>query len=963
MLHLLKKMRPLILTMAALLLIASFAGWPALAAGDEEAVETVASEILCEEEAPAEPEPAIGTEAAAEPENVGEPVAAAEPENVGEPVAAAEPENVGEPVTAAEPETVGETAAAEEPESAEESVPDAETEPVENFGSAAGTDGGKEPQEASGTAEKPEASPAAAIPEEPAAGEEPETPAAEKADKEVPEEEQEPEPAALPEGGEDVLTAREESPADAAEDGAKESEGPAEEGNETAGGSVAEESEDGSGSTGFADGTYVPSFTFSGGSGKVKITCPKVVVKDGKGTATIVFDSSNYTYVLVGEEKYYNENSGGDSTFTIPVNINADTNISAETTAMSTPHLISYVLTVSLDGQAVPAEPEDPEDPEDPEEPEDPAEPEGVVQVTVVKENGEEFKMFQAKASTAVLNGDRIDIDFVTENYSFDKIYIGSKSDEEKTPVFTGTQRDKGFRFRFSVDRALNGTQTEVALGKTDGTWYKNYTLFLVIPDLEAEPETPDDPADPEEPAAPEEPEEPDDPAEPEEPTDPETPGEQTDPETPGEQTGPEAPEEPMISEEGVLADGIYTAEVETGQLMFKVVNCVITSEDGKMTAVIALSGTGYDFLYLGTGKEAFAADGEGWIPFKEDPETGKYTYTLELATVTEPTAVASRSARYASEGRGEAAWLDRTITIVPESIVKTADLPQEGEQDEPADPSDGPSADPSGGEKEPDSPGNDGDKEKEAEKEEPENKGTQDKEEIRKMEENTKKGTVADGTYVPSFGFTGGTGKVSISCPKLVVKNGKGTATLVFSSSKYTYVMVNGTKYYNENSGGKSTFTIPVNVNTTTSVSAETTAMSEAHVIDYVLYIYVDGQDVSNIRPSASGSSADEEKPEDGTEQAETEDEEEEFGPDGGAKGNSGWGEYDSIQTTDDPPPEEDTAVPATGAEDTDPEAEQEEPAVKKGFSAWYGIGIAAAVVLLAGGGFAAMRKGKKKA
>ena len=83
MLHLLKKMRPLILTMAALLLIASFAGWPALAAGDEEAVETVASEILCEEEAPAEPEPAIGTEAAAEPENVGEPVAAAEPETVG----------------------------------------------------------------------------------------------------------------------------------------------------------------------------------------------------------------------------------------------------------------------------------------------------------------------------------------------------------------------------------------------------------------------------------------------------------------------------------------------------------------------------------------------------------------------------------------------------------------------------------------------------------------------------------------------------------------------------------------------------------------------------------------------------------------------------------------------------------------------------------------------------------------
>ena len=416
-----------------------------------------------------------------------------------------------------------------------------------------------------------------------------------------------------------------------------------------------------------------------------------------------------------------------------------------------------------------------------------------------------------------------------------------------------------------------------------------------------------------------------------------------------------------MISEEGILADGVYSAKVETGQAMFKVVDCVITSEDGKMTAVITLSGTGYDYLYLGTGEEAYAADGDGWIPFAEDPETGKYTYTLELATVTEPTAVAARSARYASEGREEAAWLDRTLTIVLDSITKVADLPQEDGEDGNTEPADGGQAAPSENGK--DSGSGESGKDSGKKEEEPENTGTQDEDEIRKMEENTKKGTVADGTYVPSFGFTGGTGKVTISCPKLVVKNGKGTATIVFSSSKYTYVMVNGTKYYNENPGGKGTFTIPVNLNSTTTISAETTAMSEAHVIDYVLYIYVDGQDVSNIRPSASGSSADEEKPEDGTEQAETEDEEEEFGPDGGAKGNSGWGEYDSIQTTDDPPLEEDTAVPATGAEDTDPEAEQEEPAVKKGFSAWYGVGIAAAVVLLAGGGFAAMRKGKKKA
>ena len=389
---------------------------------------------------------------------------------------------------------------------------------------------------------------------------------------------------------------------------------------------------------------------------------------------------------------------------------------------------------------------------------------------------------------------------------------------------------------------------------------------------------------------------------------------------------------------------------------MFKVVDCVITSEDGKMTAVITLSGTGYDYLYAGSAKDAYAAGGEGWIPFAEDPETGKYTYTLELATVTEPAAVAARSARYASEGRGEAAWIDRTLTFVTDSIVKIADLPEDGQQTDPAGPSGG-----QGGESAEGGAGKaDGSGNKDTEKEEPENTGTQDEEEIRKMEENTKKGTVADGTYVPSFGFTGGTGKVTISCPKLVVKNGKGTATLVFSSSKYTYVLVNGTKYYNENPGGKGTFTIPVNVNTTTLISAETTAMSEAHLIDYVLYIYVDGQDVSNIRPSAAGSSDDAENAED-ADQALTEEEEEEFGPDGKKK-DSGWGAYDSIQTKEEPEAAEETAVPATGADETVPETEQEEQTQKKGFSVWYGVGIGAAVIALAGGGFAAMRKGKKR-
>ena len=43
------------------------------------------------------------------------------------------------------------------------------------------------------------------------------------------------------------------------------------------------------------DGEYVPDgFTFTGGTGKVKITCPKVTISGGEATATLVFSSPNY---------------------------------------------------------------------------------------------------------------------------------------------------------------------------------------------------------------------------------------------------------------------------------------------------------------------------------------------------------------------------------------------------------------------------------------------------------------------------------------------------------------------------------------------------------------------------------------------------------------------------------------------------------------------------------------------
>ena len=885
MMRILQKQRYLLILLTVLALVFSFAAHPVLAAEEyDAAAEVPYSEAAAEEPAP-EPAPSAGQEEPAEEE----PATAAEAETAGEEAVPEEAEPQEEETAPAVPEETEEEPAGE-PSSPETSAAAEDPEPS------------GEPEPPAESAEGPEADAPAETEEGTAGAEEPAGVPAESG--ELPAEEEK--------AGERPASAAEAVPAFAAK------EVPAAAAEET----PADSGESGDGAGTFADGTYVPSsFTFEGGTGKVTITCPELVIRSGKATATLVFSSSKYTYVLAGGTKYYNENPDGNSTFTVPVSVNAPTEISAETTAMSEAHLVDYTLHVGLAEGSEPVGPD---------EPEEPAFADGTYVPDFTYEGGTgkvtitcpKLVMKDGKGTATIV--------FSSTKYTY-ALVDGERYDNE----------NPGGESTFTIPVNVNAP-TDISAETTamSEAHLVDYTLHVGLAEG-AEPEEPAAPEEPEEPETPEEPGTPDDPAGPE------------DPETPGGQT---EPEEPMISEDGVLADGVYRAEVETGQPMFKVVDCVITSEDGKMTAVITLSGTGYDYLYAGSAKDAYAAGGEGWIPFAEDPETGKYTYTLELATVTEPAAVAARSARYASEGRGEAAWIDRTLTFVTDSIVKIADLPEDGQQTDPAGPSGG-----QGGESAEGGAGKaDGSGNKDTEKEEPENTGTQDEEEIRKMEENTKKGTVADGTYVPSFGFTGGTGKVTISCPKLVVKNGKGTATLVFSSSKYTYVLVNGTKYYNENPGGKGTFTIPVNVNTTTLISAETTAMSEAHLIDYVLYIYVDGQDVSNIRPSAAGSSDDAENAED-ADQAGTEEEEEEFGPDGRKK-NSGWGEYDSIQTKDEPAPAEETGVPATGADGTVPEPEQREQTQKKGFSVWYGVGIGAAVIALAGGGFAAMRKGKKR-
>lgn len=95
-----------------------------------------------------------------------------------------------------------------------------------------------------------------------------------------------------------------------------------------------------------ADGEYTADVTLSGGSGRATVNSPaKITVTGGEAYAEIVWSSSNYDYMRIGEDKFLPTNTEGNSTFTIPVSFfDRELIVYADTTAMSEPHEIEYKL-------------------------------------------------------------------------------------------------------------------------------------------------------------------------------------------------------------------------------------------------------------------------------------------------------------------------------------------------------------------------------------------------------------------------------------------------------------------------------------------------------------------------------------------------------------------------------------------------------------------------------------------
>ncbi len=232
-----------------------------------------------------------------------------------------------------------------------------------------------------------------------------------------------------------------------------------------------------------------------------------------------------------------------------------------------------------------------------------------------------------------------------------------------------------------------------------------------------------------------------------------------------------------------LLEDGVYLVDFDTDSTMFHVNEAcdgkaVLTVSDGKMTAHIVLTSQNILNLYLGLASET-ENNTDSWL----QPVVEEVTYddglTEEVNAFDVPVLHLGEEFDLALIGT-KGVWYDHKVSVSnPEPYDKNV---------------------------------------------------------VKKASD---KMEVTDGTYQIEVTLTGGSGKTSVDSPtKITVENGECTATIVWSSPYYDYMIVDGTTYYPVNTEGNSVFEIPVNVfNTALTVIADTTAMSEPHEIEYTLY------------------------------------------------------------------------------------------------------------------------------
>ena len=234
------------------------------------------------------------------------------------------------------------------------------------------------------------------------------------------------------------------------------------------------------------------------------------------------------------------------------------------------------------------------------------------------------------------------------------------------------------------------------------------------------------------------------------------------------------------------VKDGVYDITVDSSSSMFQIVSCELTVENGSMTAQMTMGGTGYLYVYMGTGEQAANAGESEYIPFDEDA-AGAHTYTV-------PVEALDAGVPCAAFSKNKEKWYDRTLVFRADSLP--TDAFAEG------------------------------------------------------VVTTAEDLSLADGAYQVDVTLEGGSGRASVESPaRMTVENGKVTATIVWSSSNYDYMNVDGVRYDAVIENDRSVFTIPVTCfDWKMAVVADTIAMSQPHEIDYALRF-----DSASISPVAS--------------------------------------------------------------------------------------------------------------
>lgn len=284
----------------------------------------------------------------------------------------------------------------------------------------------------------------------------------------------------------------------------------------------------------------------------------------------------------------------------------------------------------------------------------------------------------------------------------------------------------------------------------------------------------------------------------------------------------------------------VYTVTTDPG--MFSVTEATLSKTAEGMKVKVTLKGTGYDALYLGSKEDAKKDDGKNWItPCETKGEGENQQYAFEI-----PVSALNTSIPIATHGTKSKKWFNHTITFNFNTNTVDAGEDQSNSGDNGNNGNNGGSNNNGNNGNNSGSGNNGGNTNNSGSNNNYGQNGSDNK-----YDSNTNGSTgrvntstkLADGVYSPDgFLWSGGTGKVGITCSQIRISGGQAYATITFSSSHYQYVKANGSKYLPVSQGSSTTFEIPVELNKNNKIIGMTTAMSQAHEITYSIFVYLAG-------------------------------------------------------------------------------------------------------------------------